>query len=268
VKKLFALILALMAFPAWATQETAAKSNPVVIASDQSSLWVQVGVPTQTPTFTYTSTFTYTPTGSATPTRTWTPTRTPTNTKTHTPTYTNTPTFTGTLSPTAWTSYTATPTYTSTPTLTNTPTFTNTPSFTPTGSNTPTYTSTNTYTSTLTFTATSTFTPWVPLVVAVNIQSVTPTPIHTPIAGVLMHLIVDSMGNAGTAGANFKLTRNDVVIKNVWIAPAGGLSNPFVFYDNGNSTWAVVPADTAGASFQLNYRLFRCGPSTPVPILR
>jgi len=255
------LLLFLIAGTAFATQEPASKSNPVVIASDQSSLWVQVGVPTQTPTFTYTSTPTYTPTGSATPTYTRT------NTYTSTPTYTKTPTFSPTPTlPFGTNTFTPVATATNTNTYTNTPTYTSTPTYTPTGSATPTYTSTATYTPSPTSTATPTWTPWVPLTLALGVQSVTPTPVNTPITGQITGLIVDSMCNNGTAQDFIIITRNNTIIYKAPAAPAGGCPEGSMYFPgNGNDTWGFVSPSVAGAAFNVNYRLWIAPAATPPP---
>jgi hypothetical protein len=174
------LLAILLACPAFADQRTAAGSQSVVLASDQNAIYVIVGIPTVTPTFTYTNTPNYTPTGSATPTYSFTPTYT----------------FTKTFTPTATLPY-GTNTFTPVATRTHTPTYTATTVYTATGSATPTYTSTHTYTATFTPTATNT---WTAAQIAANVLYV---------VGNIAHDGVDS-GNPVKVGGK-SVTQNSAV---------------------------------------------------------
>lgn len=117
-----------------------------------------------------------------------------------------------------------------------------------------------------TFTPTPTFTPWVPLVAAVAVGSVTPTPVNSPVPNQFTDLFVDGGSNTGTAMVHFKLTRNNVVIMDEGVAPSGGNLNSRTFYDtNGNATWGYIPFVTSGGAGSFNYRLFTHGAGTPVP---
>lgn len=178
--KKFFIALMLLVGPSFAAQKDANGSQAVVLASDQNALYVVIGIPTVTPTFSYTPTPTFTPTGSATPT--YSPTFTYTRTATFTPTNTL-PYGTNTFTPVA--------------TSTSTPTYTNTPSYTPTGSHTPTYTSTHTYTATFTPTATNT---WTAAQIAANVMYV---------VGNIAHDGVDS-GNPIKIGGK-SVTQNSAV---------------------------------------------------------
>ena len=154
--------------------------------ANASSIVMQVGVPSVTPTTTPTPTVTETPTGTPsvtetpTPTPTGTPAETPTNTPTITPTNTETPTptitptNTSTPTPTPTGTIGATPTETETPTPTPTETPTGTPSETPT--NTPTNTETPTNTPTVTMTPT-------------NTETSTPTPTSTDLSSITTYSI-------------------------------------------------------------------------------
>jgi hypothetical protein len=93
----------------------------MILQEDGFGIYIEVGVPTPTPT----------PTFTPTPTNTETPTQTPTNTETPTPTTTTTLTATPTNTETPTNTPTQTNTETPTPTNTETPTNTPTPSATP-----------------------------------------------------------------------------------------------------------------------------------------
>lgn len=122
--------------------------------------FVNVDVPTSTPTPSNTATRSLTATSSvtSTPTKTYTLTSTSTMSRTSTPSSTSTPsnTWTATNTRTASSTYTETSTPTETPTDTETPTETDTPTESPTL--TPTFTKTWTMTRTFTSTKTSTVT--------------------------------------------------------------------------------------------------------------